>query len=1133
MTDTEALRRRIAALSPAQRREVERRIAEREQPAATPIRRLPRPDGTARFPAAPGQQWQYFLHELNPSSQAYAIPVVSTLRGRLDEQAFVGAWQAVVRRHEVLRTRFELDTTLRTVMQVVTPPGEASLDVAVGTATRRQLPRLLDQLRYRPFDLTAGSPVRVRLWRVTDDGDDSWRLGLVLHNIIADGWSLDLLVKDLSAAYTAIVEGRPADLAPPPIDYADFAAWQREWLAGDEPAAHRDYWRTRLAGIESLHVPGDRPEPARRTYAGRSVAVHLDREVAAGLARFGRRTHDATMFMVVLAAYAYVLRRWSGQSRPLIATPVAGRSRTEFEPVFGFFVNTVPLDVDLDGATSFGDLLARAREAVVGAFAHADLPIDQVLAEVAGDRPGGPSNLLRVMLNLNNTPLSNLDLPGVESVIPEQPRSGTDFDLRLDLTPRDDGGLEGWLVYSADLFGETTATNIADGISAALRHIARAEDDIPLAGVPVMSGSARRTLLNETSGVSSPPYAARPLPDWFTDQVDRSPDRPAVVVDADPPIVLTYAELDRRANRLAHWLAGRGVVRHDRVAICLDRRADLVVALLGVLKAGAVCVPLDPGHPASRVEEVIVDADPVLVLTESAVAGRFDGSAVVSAGTTVVDLDALVTELAGCPAERPAATVPPSDGAYLLYTSGSTGRPKGVVLTHHGIGNRMRGMCEAMAFTGDDIVLHKSTINADPAMWEIFVPLFSGARTVLARPRLGTDPAYLHEVLTRHQVTACEFIPSLLRPVLARPGFGDAARSVRLMLSAGEVLAPQLGTELLRTLPRVRLFNCYGPTETTLDITTQPVSLPVPDPVPLGSPVRGSDLYVVDEHLDLQPPGAPGELLVGGAQVGLGYHRRPEQTAAAFVPHPFRPGDRVYRTGDRVRWLPDGSLAFLGRIDRQVKVHGYRVEPGEVESALRLSPAVADAAVVAREDNVGSHVLHAYVTPVAGQDPPQADLLRRELGARVPTPMIPVTITVLAEFPLTHSGKVDHKALPEPESVAPASAPGPASVTDPVQLVLHSVWAEALESDDIGIRDNFFDHGGNSLQATVVVSRVREIFRIVLPLHFFVEAPTIEAMSAMVRAQGAEAGVDTERIATILLEVQRMSDDEVAARLQP
>ncbi len=443
-------------------------------------------------------------------------------------------------------------------------------------------------------------------------------------------------------------------------------------------------------------------------------------------------------------------------------------------------------------------------------------------------------------------------------------------------------------------------------------------------------------------------------------------------------------------------------------------------------------------------------------------------------------------------------------------------------------------MREAMAFTADDIVLHKSTINADPAMWEIFVPLFSGARMILARPRLGTDPAYLHDVLARHRVTACEFIPSLLRPVLARPGFGDAAARVRVILSAGEVLAPRLATELLRTLPNVRFFNCYGPTETTLDITTQPVSLPVPDPIPIGSPVRGSDLYVVDEQLSLQPPGAPGELVVGGAQVGLGYHRRPVQTAEAFVPHPFRPGNRVYRTGDRVRWLPDGSLAFLGRIDRQVKVHGYRVEPGEVESALRVSPSVADAAVIARPDDAGSQLMHAYVTTVAGQDPPVAETLRRELATRVPTPMIPVTFTVLPEFPLTANGKIDYYALPEPRTSARTAADpgtGPDSTATPVQEVLRGIWAEALESGDIGLADDFFEHGGDSLQATVVVSRVREMFRIELPLHFFIEAPTLEAMSAMVRAQGALAGVDTDQVAKVLLAVQAMSDDEVAARL--
>ncbi len=651
MTDNDGLRQKLAALSPEQRREVQRRLADRHRQHGTPIPRLPRPGGTARFRAAPAQEWLYFLHELNPTAQAYAIAVFCTLHGDLDEQALVEAWHAVVRRHEALRTRFELDTGRGQVIQVISPPQEAAPDVATGEATERALPRLMDQLVRRPFDLANGSLARVRLWRLA--GQDAWRLALVMHSIIADGWSLDLLVKDLSAAYAAIASGQPAELAPPSIDYADFAAWQREWLAGGESASHKEYWRTRLAGVEPLVVPGDRPEPAKRTFAGRSVSVPISRDVTAGLARYGR-THGATLFMVMLAAYAYLLSRWSGQSRPLIATPVAGRGRPEAEQVVGFFVNTILIDVDLDGLTSFTELLALVREAVVGAFAHAGLPVAQVTGELTGSRNGGTSGLLRVMLNLNNTPLSDLALPRVRSVVPEQPRSGTDFDLRLDFTPRDHGGLEGWLVYSADLFGEATATRTAEGVSAALGHIAQADGDIPLAALPVMSDAARRTLLEVTSGSQSPPYPARRLEDWFTDQVDAAPHRTALVVDTEPQVTLTYAELDRRANRLAHWLARHCVGAGDRVAICLHRRAELVVALLGVLKAGAVCVPLDPDHPSSRVEGVIEDADPALVLTEPAVADRFEGS-LVAAATTVVDLDLVLGELGECPAERPVA----------------------------------------------------------------------------------------------------------------------------------------------------------------------------------------------------------------------------------------------------------------------------------------------------------------------------------------------------------------------------------------------------------------------------------------------------------------------------------------------
>ncbi|WP_329117632.1 non-ribosomal peptide synthetase [Streptomyces sp. NBC_01353] len=1130
------LNRAISELSPERRALLSLRLA-RGRARQDAVPRLPRTPGVSRHRASQGQERLYFQHELAPDAVTYLLPIVLRLRGELDEDALRTALGTVVDRHEALRTGFEL-TPDQGLTQVVHDPGAVTVGLVAEDVAAADVDALVAELTTRPFDLAVPGLLRAGLWRLGEDSQRTrgWVFALCVHHIAVDGWSLGVLVDELMEAYTAAVEGRAAVLPELPVQYADFAAWQRERTDGEEAGEHLAYWREALAGASELHLPGDRARPGEPSYRGGAVPLRLSPDLTARLTALGQ-SEQTTLFSVLLAAYAVVLHRWSGQRDLVVGAPVAGRSRPELERLVGFFVNTLPLRLDVDGAAPFRALLRQAGARTLAAMSHQDVPYERI-AQATGDgqTAGRGGALLHTLLALRNVPFGELRLPGVEVEIADTTSAGADLDLTLEFSPTPDGGLSGWLGYALDLYDADTAGRLGEAVETVLAAVA-ADGSADVRELPVMSDAQRDRLLamSGPSGAACPP---RLLTDWFADQVAATPDAVAVIADsgddAVPSPSLTFRELDERSSRLAHWLRDTGVRTEDRVGLCLPRGLDFMVALFGVFKAGAVYVPLEPDHPADRHEQLIRDARTVRVLTLAELADRIPAVTPPGRDTAVetVALDTLGAALAERPATRPSLALTPDNAAYVLYTSGSTGQPKGVVVPHRAISNRVREMIDSIGFGPDDTVLHKTPITADPSLWEILVPPLSGARQVMALPRRNTDARYVHEVLVRHGVTATDFVPSTLRPVVAEPGFAEAARTLRIAQSGGEELTAELAGRFLELAPHADLYNCYGPTESTIDVAMHRVPVPVPQPVPIGSPIAGVKLYVLDELGRIQPIGVAGELLIGGVQLARGYLDRPGQTAERYVPHPFAPGERLYRTGDRARWKADGTLEFLGRLDHQVKIRGYRVEPAEVETALRTHPSVAEATVLALPDRQGDLSLAAYVTAAEGTTVPGADALRRHLGRLVPTPMIPSSYTVLDAFPLTPNGKVDRAALPLPGAGGPATGAERVAPSDDVQRVLAGVWEQALDVPGIGVHDDFFTLGGHSLLATLVVSNIRQLFRIELPLHFFIEAPTVAALADLVRAQGAEAGIDIDRVAELVLTVQRMSAAEVDAGLR-
>ncbi|HEX2187467.1 MAG TPA: amino acid adenylation domain-containing protein [Longimicrobiaceae bacterium] len=1060
---------------------------------APPLVPLPR-DGQP-LPLSFAQQRLWFIDRLQPGTAAYNVPAALRLRGRLEVPALRAALDALVRRHESLRTRFP--TVDGEPVQQVEPPAPVPLPV-VGLdglpRDRREAAvlRLAEEEALRPFDLARGPLMRATLLRL--DAEDHAAL-FTLHHAVSDGWSVDVLTREVSVLYGASTRGEEPRLPPLPVQYADYAAWQRQWLTGEVLDAQLRWWRDRLAGAPPvLELPTDAPRRPAEAAPAADAPFALPPEATRRLREAARR-EGATPFMALLAAWQLLLARWSGQDDVSVGTPIAGRGRTELEPLIGFFLNTLVLRVEVDGGRGYRELLARVRETTLGAFAHQDLPFERLVEELQPERSLTHTPLFQVMFTLENVERhAALELGGLR--MEPLPTGGgvSQFDLNFVLQ-EDADRIGGGLRYRSDLFEAATAERM-------LRHFRLLLDAVledperAVAAIPLLAGGERRQVVEEWNDTARP-YPPATLHGLVERQVERTPDAIAVVHEGGS---LTYRELDARAEALAGLLRDRGVGPETRVGVCMERGPGLVAALLAVLKAGGAYVPLDPGYPAGRLAHMLADSAVPLLLAEEATAERlprFGGEVVLVDGTPSPPgpLSPQGGEGENCSG--------PDTLAYVIYTSGSTGQPKGAMNTHGAIVNRLLWMQDEYGLGPDDAVLQKTPFSFDVSVWELFWPLLAGARLVLARPEGHRDPAYLSELIGRERVTTLHFVPPMLAAFLDA---GDPARcgSVRRVVCSGEALPFELQERFFARLPGAELHNLYGPTEAAVDVTYWACA--PGRPVPIGAPVANTRVYVLDRRLEPVPPGVPGELHVGGAQVGRGYLGRPEATAEKFVPDPLsgEPGARMYRTGDRARWRSDGQVEFLGRLDQQVKVRGFRIEPGEVEAALESHPAVRAAVVLAREDVPGDRRLVAYFT-AEGEAPDTAGL-RAHLAARLPEYMVPSAWVALEAFPLTPNGKLDRRALPAPEAGSGREYVAPRTDTE---RALAEAWAETLRVERVGVHDHFFEMGGHSLSATRLVSRVREALGVEIPLRAVFETPTLAGLAARVEAErGREAHPD-------------------------
>jgi amino acid adenylation domain-containing protein/FkbH-like protein len=1046
------------------------------------------------LPASFAQQRLWFLDQLEPDNPVYNIPYTLRITGPINADAIEKSLNLIAQRHESLRTSFdtEADEPIQIIHGSVRVPFRKidllALDAGVREAEAR---RLIAEDANRAIGLTQAPLLRTMLLRLSDD---EHYLLINIHHIISDRWSMGVLSQELASLYDAVIEGRAAELPDLPLQYADYSVWQREWLRGEVLERQLGYWKDKLKDAPTLlELPTDRPRQATESFRGEVAYASFPRELSDKLSQFGRQ-HGATLFMTLLAGFQALLSRYSGQDDVIVGTAIANRNQPELESLIGFFLNTLPLRTNLAGDPTFAEMVSRAKETALGAYAHQEIPFEKLVEELRPERSLSHSPLVQVFFVLQNAPMEALQLRGLQlKHVPSGLKTVKgDMYLSMHETPE---GLEGRLEYSTDLFDASTAERLLEHFRVLL-EAAAASPALKLSELPLLTAPEWKQIVVEWNDTRVEYARDLCLHQIIEQQVEKTPDAPALVFESER---LSYRELNERANQLAHRLRKLGVGPEVLAGICSERSVEMVVGLLGVMKAGGAYVPLDPDYPRERLAMVLEDAAPAVLLTQERLLDALPEHQV-----PVICLDRDWQTLAGEPATNPPCVTHGKDQAYAIFTSGSTGKPKGVPNVHEGIVNRLLWMQHAYRLDASDRVMQKTPYSFDVSVWEFFWPLMTGACLAVARPEGHKDPNYLVDFIVQHKITTMHFVPSMLRIFLEADGV-ERCTSLRRVICSGEALPLEVQQRFFQRLG-AELHNLYGPTEASVDVTYWECH---PDSahsnVPIGRPIWNTQIYILDKRLQPMPIGVPGELHIGGVGLARGYLNRPELTAEKFIPDPFskEAGARLYKTGDLVRFLPDGNIEYLGRMDYQVKIRGLRIELGEIESVLGQHKEVRQAIVTVREDTPGDKRLVAYVVPQAGAHLSIAEA-REHLKKSLPDYMIPAAMVEMEELPLTTSGKVDRKRLPAPEYGATGSGKEAKTARTSTEEIIAEIWAEVLKLQQVGVEDDFFELGGHSLLATQVISRMKLAFKTELPLRVLFESPTVAGLARQVEAMARQ-----------------------------
>jgi len=1107
--DESILAKHLAILSPAKRSLLEMKLKEKgvDAPIDLIIRRR---SMRGSIPLSFAQQRLWFLRQLEPDSSAYNQPTAIRLCGSLDIPALTKALDTIVERHDTLRTNFVMsdDGVPKQLINAPRSVGVPLVNLSGYPETNREseLQREIEGITQRPFDLSRDLMLRVCLLKLSTA---EHVLILVTHHIASDGWSSGILWRELATLYGAFSRGEANSLPVLPIQYADYAIWQRQWLQGEVLERQLSYWKHQLVGVSALDLPTDRPRPAVQTYRGAKQSLVLPKTLSDQLQALSRK-EGVTLFMTLMAAFQTLLHRYSGQDDIVMGSPIAGRTRSETEGLIGFFVNTLVLRADLSGNPSFRELLHRVREMALGAYEHQDIPFEKLVEELHPDRDLSRSPLFQVLFAFQNVPRQTRELLGLTVSPVEIINETAKFDLSLYIWEEKEG-LRARLEYNTDLFDAPTIHRMLGHFATLVQGIVT-NPDRHLSDLPILTEIERSQLLIEWNDTQKDYPGDKCIHELFEAQVEKSPDAVAVVFEDKQ---LTYRELNIKANQLARCLRKLGVGREALVGICVERSLDMIVGLLGILKAGGAYVPLDPAYPKERLAFMLQAAQVQVLLTQQQLLSELP----TDHGAQLLCLDTDWAKVAEQSDTNLDNTTTPENLAYVIYTSGSTGKPKGIQIPHSAVVNFLSSMQCEPGLAAHDTLLAVTTLSFDIAGLELSLPLTVGARVVIVSREVAVDGVLLAENLAKSGATMMQASPTTWRMLLETGWQGSNHLKV---LCGGEALSPEIATQLLTRSSS--LWNMYGPTETTIWSSIYRVETPNGQ-IPIGRPIANTQMYILDRHRQPLPIGVPGELYIGGAGLARGYLNQPDITAEKFVSDPFRgkPGSLLYRTGDLARYLPDGSIEFLGRTDNQVKIRGFRIEVGEIESVVRQHSAVLDTAVVMHENYSGDKRLVAYVVGER-ESTPTADELRNFLKRKLPDYMIPAAFVVVDSLPLTPNGKLDRSALPRPDQAGPDLATYRPART-PAEETVVKIWADVLNVERVGIHDSFFDLGGHSLLATKVVSRVREAFHIDLPLRSIFQAPTVaELVAVITENQAKQLGEDYWR--GMMSELDGLSEGE-------